>query len=429
MNTRNMALILTFIGLGLLGSCSRQPSQDYVVTGTLSLTPEMQSRFESFQRSNIGLELIMTARSSPKSEDILIQRRWTYLTMPFEFGMGKGRTEHFLKKTKSVYVTAVLRAKSSQFPFNLASFTVKPVPIGTYHIDLLLNDDPDSPETLSKEGAPVGGWISTTIIEEAIPPGLEVKPIGPMAFAGTISAPEGLGQSFRGWKLQIVARERVDRGAPELILTVMSPVFPYEYSLHQFHRVMGGNELITDPKYVVILLDRDGSVETKNDRVEVASAQQVEIGATNLNFRLPESRLRELLGLGKKSTAATSQPTKKATSAKTAAKGELVASGVVDLPEELVSAAKGATLWIIIRDPETKQPMMFKRFKGMKFPFKFEISNGEGTMGMGVRPNQRIIVKATLTPSGEPTDTKSMTGYSSEVVTGAEGLKITLARP
>ncbi len=50
-------------------------------------------------------------------------------------------------------------------------------------------------------------------------------------------------------------------------------------------------------------------------------------------------------------------------------------------------------------------------------------------MGMGVKPNQRLVVKATLSPSGDPTDTKSMTGYSPESVTGAEGLKITLAQP
>ncbi|MFT7618062.1 MAG: hypothetical protein ACI97A_001701 [Planctomycetota bacterium] len=441
--TRLNALFACAVMLFLIGCSDKQPAQDYAVTGTLTVPAQMQGRVEEYVRRGLEFELVMTARTGPKTSEILIQRRWAHVEMPFEFGLGKSRGTLLKSKADAVYITAMLTCKSPSFPLAACGFTTNPVPIGTYHIKLALDCDPNADETYLRPGAPIGGWSSLSAMEEARPPAKDQGPIGAMAFAGDIIVPDDLNRSFEGWKLQIIARERENRGAPELILAIPSPTFPLTFSLHQNHRIMGGSEPILDPKYIVVFLDKDGVTETEEDRVVVGTAEQVAVGTGDLVFKLPGKKLREILtvtngaksasGATSRSTAsgnATSRPTSQPSKTiRPTAMGELVAEGAVTLPTELTSAAAGATLWISFRDAQSNKPLMFHKATKLVFPYEFSIHNGEGEMNMTVPSGSAIVVKAILTPSGDAMDKNALVGFSSPTKMGAKGLKIELKRP
>ena len=416
-------------------SCGRQPAQDYVVTGTLEFAPAIAAQFTRMRDSGVDFELIMTLRTSPDAADVVVQRRWYRVFAPMEFGLGKGRGEAFKKLHPKVYVTSMLKVRDNPNSFAAVGFTANAVPAGTYHVKLTL--DHMLNEDLSRfPGAPRGGFESPSILEEAVPPGLKPQAPGTMAFAGLIDVPERFRQSLKETTLFVIARERPDRAAPELILRYKNPEFPLRFALHQNHRIqgIGSTEPVIDPKHVVVRLDFDGTIETNDDAIIVATAKKAALGTADLKFVLPGHELENLLE-PKKTTdkLPQSQPSRQSTPRppdprEALAKGTLIGSGEVNLDPALVGLYDDANLWLSFRDAASGTALEFVQMAKGKLPRSFELKNGEGMMGVVFAKGQKLVVRAILTKTG-PMDENALSGLTAAFEAGTKELKVTLRKP
>ncbi len=430
--------ILSLLTILLLGGCGLQPAQDYVTIGTLEVAPMLRATALRAASAGNETELVMTLRTSPDVKDVVVQRRWINPRFPLEFGLGKGRAEEFAGQ--DLYVTAELRGLSIG---KILGWTPDPVPAGKYFIAMSLEYRGDQAGLREMRGYPRGGFESKAVREEAAPPGRRAMPPGPRAFSGRIEVPEDYLARLDGFSVTVQARERTDRGAPELIVRYDRAQFPLGFSLHQNHRIqatmgqfeqamsIAAGDPILDPKFVVAQIDLDGNFDTKEDLVEAATESQVEVGASDLVLTFKAADLDRLLAAmeaGPRRPAAAEGPrnphgTMPAAHAGTS--GTRLVRGRIELPAALKDRAAGAELWLSIRDPASQKMMDAYRFQAPSFPFDFDLEIGKGMMATVLQSGQPFVLKAILAADGPMSET-ALIATSSNMTPGADGLVLEL---
>lgn len=417
---RGFALLIVLVGAALmLAGCGMKAPQDYVVTGTLDASQELrtamrQPLFDDLRR-RFNSELVMTVRTSPDVGDVVVQRRWLNVTLPHEFGLGKERGAVVETKAKEVYITAHLTLKNPQNGAPLATFvgwTKTPVPVKSYHLHLELTDMLSRVDA-SQDGFPTGGWMSPSVREEGVPPGLEndkergreFRAKGAKVYAGTIdvSDPTRRGDLSRG-TLFLQARTRAGRGAPELIVKYTDLVFPFSFSLHE-NQVFFGDPVPVEelePKFVEAIFDRDGIVDTKNDQVRVVTSEQVKPETFDLELVLDlDGAPPAIFGAAPPRNPAPQPGAGDAP--KTAAhahgdRGAHLASGKIILPEDLaVDAKPKSSLWISLRDAASDKLIFVTSIAEPTFPQEFDLHAADNKFGGTVEIDQPFKVKAILT--------------------------------
>lgn len=427
------AAVVAIAALSLSG-CGIKPAQDYVVTGTLDASAELRRSMRApifDELTRYSTELVMTVRTSPDVGDVVVQRRWRNIGIPHEFGLGKGRGEAVKSRSESVYVTAMLTLRDPQRGFALGRFvgwTKKPVPVGSYHTHLELEWMFSSVDP-ALEGFPTGGWASPSVREEALPPGIAEErerdndragaPAGAKVFAGTIDVNDPSKRSaLMGCTLYFQARARAERGAPELIVQYDDPVFPFTFSMHENQRFFGDPVPVDDmePVYVIAVLDRDGSVDSKDDQIRVTTETAVDPETFDLKLVFDLSDAPAALfadagptgpGGGNHPTpggaaaghGAPPQPTGHGAPAQPAgARGEHLVSGRIILPEDLATEMKPkSALWLSLRDGASDKLIFVSSVSDPSFPQEFDLHAGDNKFGGTVSIDAPFRVKAILT--------------------------------
>lgn len=444
-----IALAVVIVAATTLTSCGLKPPQDYVVTGTLDASKELrrtmrQPIFDELTR--YATELRMTVRTTPDVGDVVAQRRWRNVGMPHEFGLGKGRGEAIRATAGKVYVTAMLTLRDPRSGAPLARFvgwTPKPVAVGTYNTHLMLEWMASRVDP-SLDGFPAGGWWSPTVREEAMPPGLEkmvpeseLRPPGSRVFAGTIDVSDSTKRgAVMGCTLFIQARTRRDRSAPELIVRYDDPVFPFSFAMHENQRFFGDPVPVEemDPLYVIAILDRDGSVDSKDDQVRIVTDQPVAPETFDLKLVLDLSDAPDALF----GTAASAHPMPGGGAGGDAAgppagprgRGEHLVSGRVILPGDLAADVRPKSmLWMSLRDAATDELIFVTRVAEPTFPQDFELHAGDNKFGGTVAIERPFKVKAILTDGPVmKTGPGVFIGISDAVAKGETGLDVVLER-
>ncbi|MCB9831249.1 MAG: hypothetical protein H6807_02155 [Planctomycetes bacterium] len=431
---RNAAVVALLL---LVAGCGLRPAQDYAAIGSLTVADPMKRFIVAGQRMGGEVELVMTLRTSPKVEDVIVQRRWINPTFPFEFGLGKGRGEAL--KGRKVYVTAEL----SGLPVgSLVGFTEEAQAVPLRFIDLQLAHQSGDPALLEMPGCPQGGFRSETVQEEATPPGREPFMRGPRVFAGRLEIPRGYEQKLAGLPVVIISRPKPDRTAPDLYTKIERPSYPLDFSLHQNDRIQafmgqraaavkkGQGDPVTWSSYVVAQIDLDGSVDTKDDLIEAVSAK-VEPGTMGVVLRFDPAEIDRVLGMlgdgGRSPAGSPHGGNPHGGSGGTAPVAGLVAQGRVELPPELAAqlGVAGGDLWLSIRDPESQQMLDAHRFSVSAFPFEFALENGKGSMQRAFAAGQKFMLRAIL--AGDPSSKTAPIATSGTIEPGASGLVLKLA--
>ncbi|MCA9319095.1 MAG: hypothetical protein KDB53_00100 [Planctomycetes bacterium] len=431
-----MVILALVLGAGAwaLGRQPRQPAQDYAVTGTLQVDTRFKPQVSNFLRQNYDIRVVMSARSSPDVEDTIIQRRWIKGALPLEFGLGKKIGSDLATEHPELWLTAIVdfvapHAKNSAL--TLVGWTREPVKTGSSHQSVVLTHSFGEADPNSETGFPRGGWESTSVMEEATPPGVGRFDPGPLAFGGIVDVvPESARTMLRGIPLRLVARERADRGFPELIRQFEAPVYPFRFSLHQNHRQAGGNERIRDPKYVAAFIDLDGITDTKEDEYVAVTKTKVDPETRDINLVIDVTGLMEQMKVAR--ARMQREPSNPNPHATTEDRGDIVVRGVAHLPPGAIPPA-GAVLWISLRDGATNQlALVSAPVTDATFPYAFEVREGDDTMGGGRRQfTAPVKVKLCLSATGPMATTKdgAFLVLSDSIEPGTTDIKLVLEGP
>ncbi len=434
MKLRKGLLLILALGMTNLLACSgEQPAQDYAVVGKVTPSPALAPSLRRMVQAGYEVRAVMTARTSPKVEDVILQRRWMKGALPLTFGLGKGRGTKLKREHSSVYLTVLvdfLVPQTGRLAKSYVGWTPEPVALGSDDVTVFLTHELEDESAKSLRNYPQGGWYNWEVREEAVPPGSSGASRGPVVFAGTVDVkPESARMQLRGVNLMLLARERKDRGFPELIKPVELPIYPLRFALRQGDRQAGGDDDITTPKYVEVLIDLDGNVGTKDDQYRAVTSEQVKPGTKDLHLVIDVSKLVEEADKAAGSAAA---PVDHASGMKKPTEGgRLLASGTVELPEDLEPKVQpGSTLFLSLRDEQGKLLMVLQPATNPRFPYAYKITEGSGVMGAGV-PDARmkVRVKALLSNRGAMAKAKdgALIAVSQPVKQGANGLVLRLS--
>ncbi len=434
MNHRRLMALLLAVGASLFGGCSgEQPAQDYAVVGKVTPAPNLAPSLRRMVQAGYDVRVVMTARTSPKVEDVILQRRWMKGTLPLTFGLGKGRGTKLKAKYSSVYLTVLvdfLVPQTGRLAKSYVGWTPEPVALGADDVTVFLTHELEDGSAKALRNYPEGGWYNWEVREEAVPPGASGGSRGAVVFAGTVDVkPESARMQLRGINLMVLARERKDRGFPELIKPVELPIYPLHFALRQGDRQAGGDDDITAPKFVEVLIDLDGNVETKDDRYRAVTSEQVKPGTKDLHLVIDVSQLVEKANQAQAGAAAPSDHA--SGMRKPVESGRLLVTGAVELPKDLESKVQpGSTLFLSLRDEQGKLLMVLQPAVNPEFPYAFKITEGSGVMGAGVPDAQtKIRVKALLSNRGAMAKAKdgALIAVSEPVKQGTKGLILSLS--
>ncbi|HGY91891.1 MAG TPA: hypothetical protein ENK43_12040 [Planctomycetes bacterium] len=434
MNHRKLTALLLVLGASMFGACSgEKPAQDYAVVGKVTPAPNLAASLRRMVQAGYDVRVVMTARTSPKVEDVILQRRWIKGTLPLAFGLGKGRGSRLKTKYSSVYLTVLvdfLVPQTGRLAKSYVGWTPEPVAIGSDDVTVFLSHELEDESAKSLRNYPEGGWYNWEVREEAVPPGVSGSSRGPVVFAGTVDVkPESARMQLRGVNLMVLARERKDRGFPELIKPVELPIYPLRFALRQGDRQAGGDEDITTPKFVEAIIDLDGNVETKEDRYRAVTSEQVKPGTKDLHLVIDVSQLMEKVNQAR---AGASAPSDHASGMrKPVESGRVLVSGVVELPKNLEPKVQpGSTLFLSLRDEQGKLLMVLQPVASPEFPYAYKITEGSGVMGAGVPDAKaKVRVKALLSNRGAMAKAKdgALIAVSKPVEQGTTGLTLRLS--
>lgn len=436
-NTRRFVAIAALASLAFLSSCGRKPAQPYVAVGTLSVADSFAGPVAQLLRFHRA-DVVMTVRTTPDVDSVIVQRRWKDVTFPFEFGLGKGLGATYREKYKGqkVFVTAMVTFTAGQKTkpdYTFVGWTREPVDIGTYFFDVSLDRRIEYVSSTQDRNLPMG-WFSSSVIEEAVPPAQEgmgqkknLNP-GPMVFSGILDVPPALRESFRSYRLNLIARGMADQGAPELVLSFDHPVFPFKFALHENHRQFGDPRPITTPLFIVAILDEDGSVDSKTDQFVAKSATAIapETKDIRLTFDIPT----DAVPANPDGAPPTSHGSVETGATTAMAAVETVVAGKVTLPDDLKKhILPTSVLYVSVRN-EANQLVLSRRFPAT-FPTDFALTPSDSLGGPPLaNVPQKMIVKVTVAGSGDvlqPSD-DDLEFILTGVPAGTKGLDVVLKK-
>lgn len=418
--TRPTQLLAALAAMILICGCDAQPAQDYVLTGTIEIDPKLGVDLETLRARGGEATLIMTVRSSPALEDVIIQRQWENVGPRHQFGLGKGRGAEIAARHDRLWVTAFLSVAPRQGRNvrreNFVGWTAEPVAPGTTFMTLRL-DRRLFEVTGDDVGAPQGGWFSPAVAEEAAPPQNRPLVPGRRIFSGTADVDEPVRRLFQGATLIVAARKSPDDPEGELRATYYLPTFPLGFALHAQHTASGAPADVEEPRHLVAWLDLDGDLATTDDQARAATPAPVAPGESGVVLKIDARKVAERIAgmIGGSETPAAAART--------------VASGVVTVADAASLPADGA-LWVVVRSLPDNRLLLAKRMERGAFPLRFEIAETDSITGSVARVEGSFRVGAMLIdgdparPTGPPW--RALSAPIQEV--GATGLELRLER-